>query len=93
MANNSNKSFRNEASEELGISVNKPSQPYRSRSKATKSKLSDMKYEVAGELGLNLNNSGYNGDITSKDAGRIGGNMVKRMIEYAQNNISGNKQS
>lgn len=87
MTNNSNKNFKNEASDELGISVNKPSQPYRLKSKSAKSKLGDMKYEVAGELGVNLNNDGYNGDITSKDAGRIGGNMVKKMIQYASNNM------
>ena len=36
----------------------------------------DMKHEVAGELGITLN-QGYNGELSSKDAGRIGGNMVK----------------
>ena len=38
----------------------------------------NMKHEVAGELGINLKN-GYNGDLTSKDAGSIGGSMVKNM--------------
>ena len=32
-------------------------------------------------------NDGYNGDISARDAGRIGGQMVKRMIEYAENNM------
>ena len=47
-----------------------------------------MKYEVAGEIGVDLK-KGYNGDITSRDAGRVGGNMVKKMIEYAENNMPG----
>ena len=33
---------------------------------------------------------GYNGDLTSREAGSVGGEMVKRMIAYAQNNMSGN---
>ena len=35
--------------------------------------------EVASELGVNLKN-GYNGDLTSREAGSIGGEMVKKMI-------------
>ena len=38
-----------------------------------------FKEEVAGELGINLK-QGYNGDLTSKEAGSIGGEMVKQMI-------------
>ena len=47
--------------------------------------LDKFKYEVASEVGVSLKN-GYNGDISSRDAGRIGGNMVKKMIQsYEQN--------
>lgn len=42
--------------------------------------LDNMKYEIAGELGINLK-QGYNGDLTSRQAGSIGGQMVKKMIE------------
>ena len=42
--------------------------------------MNNLKHEVASELGINLK-QGYNGDIASKDAGHIGGNMVKKMIE------------
>ncbi len=49
-----------------------------------------MKYEVASEVGVNLQ-KGYNGDLTSRDAGRVGGNMVKKMIQYAEDNMPGNK--
>ena len=45
--------------------------------------LNRMKMEIAGEQGVNLK-QGYNGDITSKSAGQIGGNMVKKMIQQAQ---------
>ena len=50
--------------------------------------MNNMKYEVAGELGINLK-QGYNGDLTSKDAGSIGGSMVKKMIEAQQRSMSG----
>ena len=49
----------------------------------SKSATENLKYEVARELGVNLN-KGYNGDISSKDAGHVGGNMVRRMIEEYQ---------
>ena len=49
-----------------------------------------MKYETAGEIGVNLT-QGYNGDILARDAGRVGGNMVKKMIQYAENNMPGAK--
>ena len=45
---------------------------------AAKEKMNNMKYEVANQLGINLK-QGYNGDLTSKQAGYIGGNMVKKM--------------
>lgn len=53
-----------------------------------KQAMSNMKQEVANELGITLNN-GYNGDITSKNAGYIGGNMVKKMIEAQERQMSG----
>ena len=45
--------------------------------------LERFKYEVASEVGVNLKN-GYNGNISARDAGRIGGNMVRKMIEQAE---------
>ena len=50
--------------------------------------LDTMKFEIANELGVNLK-QGYNGDLTSKEAGYVGGYMVKRMIEQAQRQMSG----
>ena len=51
-----------------------------------KESLDKFKYEVASEVGVNLKN-GYNGDISAKDAGRIGGNMVKKMIQQAESQM------
>ena len=45
-----------------------------------KTALDKFKYEVATELGVPLTD-GYNGDLTSKEAGSIGGEMVRRMIK------------
>ena len=52
--------------------------------------MDSMKQEVANELGITLNN-GYNGDITARNAGYIGGNMVKKMIEAQERAMSGNR--
>ena len=52
-----------------------------------KAALERFKTEVASELGVNLK-EGYNGDLTSKEAGSIGGEMVKRMIESYENGRS-----
>ena len=48
--------------------------------------LDKFKYEVASEVGVSLKN-GYNGDISSRDAGRIGGNMVRKLIEQAESQM------
>lgn len=52
-----------------------------------KEALNKFKYEVASEVGVNLK-QGYNGDLTSKDAGRIGGQMVKKLIESAERQMA-----
>lgn len=52
----------------------------------------NMKHEVANELGITLN-QGYNGNLTSKDAGHIGGNMVKKMIEAQERQMGGQPQN
>ena len=52
--------------------------------------LNSMKYEVASEIGVNLK-QGYNGDIPAREAGRVGGNMVKKMIQYAESSMPGGK--
>ena len=51
-----------------------------------KEALNRFKMEAASEIGVNLKN-GYNGDLTSKQAGSVGGQMVKKMIESYENSI------
>ncbi len=45
-----------------------------------------FKMEAANEVGVNLK-QGYNGDLTSRQAGSVGGQMVKKMIEAYENGI------
>jgi len=45
-----------------------------------------FKMEAASEVGVNLKN-GYNGDLTSREAGSVGGQMVKKMIESYEKNL------
>ena len=45
-----------------------------------------FKMEAANEVGVNLK-QGYNGDLTSRQAGSIGGQMVKKMIEAYENGM------
>lgn len=51
-----------------------------------KEALNKFKMEAASEVGVNLN-QGYNGDLTSRQAGSIGGQMVKKMVESYENSI------
>lgn len=51
-----------------------------------KQKLDSLKMEVASSLNVNLK-EGYNGDLTSREAGTVGGEMVKRMVQYAKDNM------
>ncbi len=48
--------------------------------------LDKFKMEAANEVGVNLKD-GYNGDLTSKQAGSVGGQMVKKMIMKAENDM------
>ena len=45
-----------------------------------------FKMEAANEVGVNLKN-GYNGDLTSRQAGSVGGQMVKKMVEQYENSL------
>ena len=45
-----------------------------------------FKMEAANEVGVNLK-QGYNGDLTSKQAGSVGGQMVKKMIQAYENGL------
>ena len=54
-----------------------------------KEALNQFKMQAASEVGVNLN-QGYNGDLTAKQAGSIGGQMVKKMVESYENSIKTN---
>ena len=51
-----------------------------------KEALNKFQMEAASEVGVNLK-QGYNGDLTSKQAGSVGGQMVKKMIEAYENGM------
>lgn len=56
-----------------------------------KAAMNRFKEEVASELGVPLKD-GYNGDLTSRQAGSIGGEMVKKMIMKQEQQMSGGQQ-
>jgi hypothetical protein len=65
-------------------------------SSRSKTQFDNMKYEIANQLGINLK-QGYNGDLTSREAGTIGGNIVKKVFQsytgnqYPQYDTNNNK--
>ncbi len=63
------------------MSKNKTSVP------EAKSAMDKFKYEVANELGVPLSD-GYNGNLTSRQNGSVGGMMVKKMIEAQEKSMS-----
>ena len=50
--------------------------------------LDKFKMEAANEVGVNLK-QGYNGNLTSREAGSVGGQMVKKMVESYENGLKG----
>ena len=55
-----------------------------------KAALEQFKMQAANEVGVTLNKNGYNGDLTARQAGSIGGQMVKKMVESYENNLGAN---
>jgi hypothetical protein len=55
-----------------------------------KESMNAFKMQAASEVGVNLKN-GYNGELTSRQAGSIGGQMVKKMIEKYENDLANGK--
>ena len=58
-----------------------------------KQALEQFKMEAANEVGVTLNQKGYNGELTSRQAGSIGGQMVKKMIQSYENGLAGQNQN
>ena len=54
-----------------------------------KAALDKFKMQAASEVGVTLN-QGYNGNITAREAGSVGGQMVKKMVESYENSIKNN---
>jgi len=53
--------------------------------------LEQMKFEVAQELGIQLPQDGYYGNMTSRDMGSIGGSITRRLVQMAQQQLSGRR--
>ncbi|URN94482.1 MAG: alpha/beta-type small acid-soluble spore protein [Candidatus Pristimantibacillus lignocellulolyticus] len=51
--------------------------------------LDRMKYEVAQELGIAIPQDGYYGNITTRDAGYIGGSITRRLVQIAEQSLAG----
>jgi small acid-soluble spore protein A (major alpha-type SASP) len=52
--------------------------------------LEQLKYDVAEELGIEIPADGYYGYMATRDTGAIGGHMVRRMVQIAEQQLSGN---
>jgi len=50
-----------------------------------KTAFENMKYEIASQVGVNLK-EGYNGDLKSYEAGKVGGGIVKKVFQNYTNN-------
>ncbi len=51
--------------------------------------LDQLKYEVAQELGIQFSRDGYHGDMLTKDTGRIGGNITRRLVQITEQQLAG----
>ena len=70
------------------MSSNNNSGSNRTNIPEAKEAMNRFKYEVANEIGVPLK-QGYNGDITARDAGSIGGEMVRKMIKRQEEEMAG----
>lgn len=51
--------------------------------------LDQLKYEVAQELGIQIPQDGYYGNMTSRDTGSIGGYITRRLVQIAEQQLAG----
>ena len=68
-----------------GLSLSKGTVIKMSNSNKKNAALSSIKMQAANEVGVPLKDNGYNGDLTAKQVGSVGGQMVKKMIESYEN--------
>jgi small acid-soluble spore protein D (minor alpha/beta-type SASP) len=84
-----------EVADEIGYFPQRMNRPTPRSDREFREAIDSYKYEVAEDLGIPLSR-GYNGDLTSREAGRIGGHiggrlggqMVRRMIRYAEEQMA-----
>jgi small acid-soluble spore protein D (minor alpha/beta-type SASP) len=84
-----------EVAEEIGYFPERLNRPTPRDEREYEAALDEYKYEVAQELGIPLRR-GYNGDLTAREAGaiggriggRLGGQMVRRMIRFAEEHLA-----
>lgn len=55
--------------------------------------LDQLKYEVAQELGIQIPQDGYYGNMVTRETGRIGGNITRRLVQIAQQQLAGQSQA
>lgn len=55
--------------------------------------MEQFKYEIANELGIQTPQSGYWGEMTTRDTGAIGGHMVRKMVEAYESRLAGGPTS
>lgn len=55
--------------------------------------LEQFKFEVAQQLGISLSQDGYNGNLLTRDAGSIGGQITRRLVEIAEQQLAGSASS
>ena len=60
-----------------------------STNKKNKAALNSIKMQAASEVGVPLKDNGYNGDLTSKQNGSVGGEMVRQMIKRQEQEMAG----
>lgn len=53
--------------------------------------LDRLKFEVAQELGIQLSPDGYNGNLRTYDAGKIGGSITRRLVQIAEQSLGGSQ--
>lgn len=54
--------------------------------------LNQLKMEAAQQLGVQLSPEGYNGNLTTREAGSIGGYITKRLVQIAEQQLSGGQR-
>lgn len=56
-----------------------------------RSALEQLKFEIASELGIQIPQDGYYGNMLTREAGQIGGNITKRLVQIAEQQLGGGR--